>query len=871
MRGKRSGSVILAAVLAVATTAVLAASERPAAAAGAAVPTISPPPAVIGPGEVVHSAVFVTNTGDATAAAGTATARWVPSNTWANLTVTGTSANCSTTTVRSVKTATCSYPALAPGASAWIATVDVTAPDPVPYSGIVFPFTFSTAAGSSTVTYDIRGSGPADLVGRLTVTPMPMTAGSPAQAKVVVENLGYTPASAFVTRVALPSGTTGATVTGATCTAAGDVLDCPIPSLPNGGYLSFTVSFTAPPSVGTSPVTVTVDADGAVPEADESNNVVATPVGVVVAMSAPPDPIGPGGSGRSLVFAGNTGTAASAPGTVTLRWPKSLPSGTSVTVAGAAGTCTVTTPRGSSTRIATCPLPSIAPGATALVAGVTVRAPATVPFAGIDVVVTTYGPVDTASARFRIRGSGPADLYANLVVTPNPVLAGRAVTATASIANWGYSDAPAFGSRIALPAGATGIDVTPDPGTTCTVSGTVVDCLTDGLPAGRYTIVTIGYDAPLTAGSALSLFAVDVTGTVPEASETNNGAGHVLTVNGTAANLTTSIVNPAAPVPQGGTFTREITVTNIGSAPATDVLLTDQYRTFTFVSGSGPSGTTCSAWYVTVQFNRRIFNGAKCSLGTIPAGGSVTVQIVVGVPATTAAGTYTDTANASTSAFRDPAMNATSTGTTTVFVPSTPLPPTNSVPPAVSGIPVQGNSLSATAGTWIGAAPITYAYEWQRCDASATTCSAIPGATAATYTLQAADVGSRVRVRVVATNAGGSTAAESAPTEVVAAPAAPVNTVPPALVAGEDWPGSTWGVTTGTWTGTQPITYAYQWQRCDPDTLACTDIVGATSAAYTLTAADVGWKVRARVTATNTGGSASAVSETSGEILPGPG
>jgi hypothetical protein len=64
----------------------------------------------------------------------------------------------------------------------------------------------------------------------------------------------------------------------------------------------------------------------------------------------------------------------------------------------------------------------------------------------------------------------------------------------------------------------------------------------------------------------------------------------------------------------------------------------------------------------------------------------------------------------------------------------------------------------------------------------------------------------------------------------------------------------------GSWSGTQPISYAYQWRRCDQTGAACADIFAATAPNYTLTATDVGSTVAVTVTATNGGGSASASS-----------
>jgi hypothetical protein len=62
---------------------------------------------------------------------------------------------------------------------------------------------------------------------------------------------------------------------------------------------------------------------------------------------------------------------------------------------------------------------------------------------------------------------------------------------------------------------------------------------------------------------------------------------------------------------------------------------------------------------------------------------------------------------------------------------------------------------------------------------------------------------------------------------------------------------------TVTWTGTQPITYSYQWQRCST---SCSDISGATGSTYTLISADAGSTIQVLVSARNSAGSATATS-----------
>src|SRR4051794_2711092 len=94
--------------------------------------------------------------------------------------------------------------------------------------------------------------------------------------------------------------------------------------------------------------------------------------------------------------------------------------------------------------------------------------------------------------------------------------------------------------------------------------------------------------------------------------------------------------------------------------------------------------------------------------------------------------------------------------------------PANTDLPKISGTPKVGQTLTASDGTWINA-PTSFSYVWLRCQKEGKKCSAIPSATAKTYVLAAADEKQTIRVRVTATNADGSTAAESKQTGAVGA------------------------------------------------------------------------------------------------------
>lgn len=192
--------------------------------------------------------------------------------------------------------------------------------------------------------------------------------------------------------------------------------------------------------------------------------------------------------------------------------------------------------------------------------------------------------------------------------------------------------------------------------------------------------------------------------------------------------------------------------------------------------------------------------------------------------------------------------------------------PTALTPPSLSGAAREGATLTAAPGVWNATAPVTFHYAWEKCNADGGSCTALSGATHDDFRVPSGLSGSTLRVAVTATDSSGSATSRSAVSGVVAAaggePAA--SALPD--VSGTAQDGKTLHATAGTWTGDQPMSFVYHWQRCSAAGDACAPVSGASSKDYTVTSADAGSTLRVAVTATNGAGSNAAYSPPSSLI-----
>jgi len=197
-------------------------------------------------------------------------------------------------------------------------------------------------------------------------------------------------------------------------------------------------------------------------------------------------------------------------------------------------------------------------------------------------------------------------------------------------------------------------------------------------------------------------------------------------------------------------------------------------------------------------------------------------------------------------------------------------PPVSTVPPIAHGSAGVGKPLTTDSGSWSTDARFTY--EWLRCDARFASCTSIPGATAATYTVVAADAGHVLAARVTATSATGSAAAVSnALGPVAAAPPRPTHRP---SIKGATKLGRRVYEAADRWTHS-PDTFTIRWLRCSADGNGCVRIRGRRVRCangsclrvdigaqwdYRLTKLDLGRRLRVRVAASNGAGHATSIS-----------
>jgi uncharacterized repeat protein (TIGR01451 family) len=236
----------------------------------------------------------------------------------------------------------------------------------------------------------------------------------------------------------------------------------------------------------------------------------------------------------------------------------------------------------------------------------------------------TPDPTTPNSATASGSTTTPADVaLVSIADTPDPVLAGNALTYTIAVTNNGPSNASSASLTVPLPASLTFTSMTPPPGWSCAATSCTTTAPFAAGTTATFTLVT-QVSNTAAAGSTIS-----TTATATSSSDTipgNNAATATTTVRSPATLSGTKTTS--GPHFETGSVTYTIVVTNSGPSAQSDnpgnELVDVLPASLTPVSASATSGSA------TIAANTVAWNGS------IPAGSSVTITIVATIHAGTA-------------------------------------------------------------------------------------------------------------------------------------------------------------------------------------------------------------------------------------------
>jgi len=513
----------------------------------------------------------------------------------------------------------------------------------------------SGAAVTTTVT-----SAPVLTISK-TDAPDPVNAGGNITYTIGYSNTGNMNASGVVITDALPANTSfvsatgGGTHTAGTVTwsigplnagASGSVQMVARVNSPLANGSTITNASYAIDSVETSPV-----GGGAV-----TTTVTATPV-LTISKTDSPDPVQSGGNITYTINYANTGNASASAVVLT----DTIPVNTTFVSATGGGA--------ESAGVVTWNVGTLAAGASGS-AQLVVRV--TSPLANGTIITNGTHGIDSAETS-PVSGAAVTTTVSSVPVltvsktdAPDPVDAGANITYTINYANTGSADATGVVLSDTVPVNTTFVSATNGG----TATGGVVTWAIGSLAAGASGSVqlVVRANSPLANGTVITngTYSIDST-------QTNIVTGAAVTTTVTAAPvLAVSATDAPDPVNPGSNITYTISYSNSGNANATGTVLTDTL----------PANTS----YVSSTITPTVSGGvASWSLGTLNAGASGSLQLVVRVNSPLADGTIiTNGTYSIDSTQTSPAAGAAVT-TTVVSTPALGLTRTDSPDPVQAG------------------------------------------------------------------------------------------------------------------------------------------------------------------------------------------
>lgn len=286
-----------------------------------------------------------------------------------------------------------------------------------------------------------------------------------------------------------------------------------------------------------------------------------------------------------------------------------------------------------------CQLGNIAPGASVVIdANVTIPPDATGTWTNTAEVTTGSFDPDTSDNSSTVETAITQSADVSVVKTaPATVEASNNLTYTITVTNDGPSDASNVVLTDTLPAGTTFVS------SSCGAN----PCNLGTLDPDEVVVVTLVVHVTATTTGTISNTAV-VSSSTPDPSSGNNTSQFDTDVVPAPADLAIVKTGDAAAIVNSN-VTYTIVVTNNGPGPAANVVVTDAVPAgTTLVASAGCTGTTT----------------VTCTVGTLAAGDSATIELVLTMPATPQ--TVTNTAQVETSSNDPVSANDTSSAQTVV-------------------------------------------------------------------------------------------------------------------------------------------------------------------------------------------------------------